>query len=107
MLRLKRPISSQQLIWFSFRAHSCQLAQPDRDLFLYRPTQGPLTPSDFTSLMDLSRRLMAFGASLSDHRATFRMALHTTGPCGPVKQIGPTSCKGSLKYVTEYMKRRT
>jgi len=55
----------------------------------------------------LSRRLMAFEASLSDHRATFRMAVHTTGPRRPVKQIGPTSCKGSLKYVTEYMKRRT
>jgi excisionase family DNA binding protein len=35
------------------------------------------------------------------------MAIHATGPRGTVKQIGPNSCKGSLKYVTEYMKRRT
>jgi hypothetical protein len=66
-----------------------------------------LTPSDFTSLMDLSRRPDGIRASLSDHRATFRMAVHTTELRRPVKQIGPTSFKGSLKYVTEYMKRRT
>jgi hypothetical protein len=45
--------------------------------------------------------------SLPDHRATFRVAFHTMGPRLPAKQIGPVSGRGSLKYVTEYMKRST
>ena len=44
-------------------------------------------------------------ASLPDHRATFRVAFHTMGPRLPAKQIGPISGRGSLKYVTEYVKR--
>jgi hypothetical protein len=65
-----------------------------------------LTPNDFTSLMDLSRRLMAFEHHYQTIAQPFEWRF-ATGPRDPAKQTNPTSCKGSLKYVTEYMKRST
>jgi hypothetical protein len=54
--RALRPSGHATIRWATVARH---LAQPDRDLLLHRPAQGP-DPNDFVDLVEVEHRLLGF-----------------------------------------------
>ncbi len=84
-------------------SHSCQLAQPDRDLFLDRAAQV-LTPNDFPDLNSVAERLLNFQYYWEDKAKPFEWKFTRKDLAELLAKIGNPCCpQESQKYVSELL----